>query len=121
MRGETSHRLDGDFLPVDLAANARTLGCHVIEVHSQEELEAAIAEARAWPQGGGPVVIHVETDPFVHAPDSDSWWDVPVSEVSTLKSTKAAHKTYLQHKQTQQALVTPTREPEQRRGGGKRR
>jgi 3D-(3,5/4)-trihydroxycyclohexane-1,2-dione acylhydrolase (decyclizing) len=121
MRGESSHRLDGDFLPLDLAANARTLGCHVIEVHSQEELEAAIAEARAWPQDGGPVVIHVETDPFVHAPDSDSWWDVPVSEVSTLTSTKAAHKTYLQHKQTQQALVTPTREPGQRRGGGKRR
>ena len=74
-------------VPVDLAANARSLGCHVIEVHSRAELEAAIAEARALPQDGGPVVIHVETDPLVHAPDSDSWWDVPVSEVSSLAST----------------------------------
>lgn len=121
MRGQSSHRLDGEFLPLDLAANARSLGCHVIEVHTQDELEAAIAEARAWPQDGGPVVIHVETTPFIHAPDSDSWWDVPVSEVSDLRSTKTAYKTYLEHKKTQQALVTPTRGPAQRRGGGRRR
>jgi 3D-(3,5/4)-trihydroxycyclohexane-1,2-dione acylhydrolase (decyclizing) len=109
----------GEF-SLDLA-NARSLGCHVIEVHTQDELEAAIAEARAWPQDGGPVVIHVETTPFIHAPDSDSWWDVPVSEVSDLRSTKTAYKTYLEHKKTQQALVTPTRGPAQRRGGGRRR
>ena len=24
-------------------------------------------------------VIHVETDPLIYAPDSQSWWDVPVS------------------------------------------
>ena len=27
-------------------------------------------------------VIHVETDPLIYAPDSQSWWDVPVSETS---------------------------------------
>ncbi len=108
MRGEGSHRLDGGRLPVDLAANARSLGCHVIEVHSRADLEAAVAEARARPQDGGPVVIHVETDPLVHAPDSDSWWDVPVSEVSDLASTTRAHKAYTRHKADQRPLVTPT-------------
>ena len=108
MRGEGSHRLDGARLPVDLAANARSLGCHVIEVHSRADLEAAIAEARARPQDGGPVVIHVETDPLVHAPDSDSWWDVPVSEVSELASTTRAHRDYVRHKDDQRPLVTPT-------------
>ncbi len=111
MRGEASHRLDGDFVPVDLAANARSLGCHVIEVHSRQELEAAIAQARAWPQDGGPVVIHVETDPFVHAPDSDSWWDVPVSEVSSLASTTKAYQAYAGHKVTQRPFITPTGAP----------
>ena len=117
MRGEASHRLDGDFVPVDLAANARSLGCHVIEVHSREELEAAIAQARAWPQDGGPVVIHVETDPFVHAPDGDSWWDVPVSEVSSLASTTRAYRAYAGHKATQRPFVTPTAAPTGRRRG----
>ena len=70
-RGEPSGRLDGDVLPVDLAANARSLGAHVIEVHSRDELHQAIKEAKAAPADGGPVVIHVETDPLVHAPDSD--------------------------------------------------
>jgi 3D-(3,5/4)-trihydroxycyclohexane-1,2-dione acylhydrolase (decyclizing) len=117
MRGEASHRLDGDFVPVDLAANARSLGCHVIEVHSRVELEAAIAQARAWPQDGGPVVIHVETDPFVHAPDGDSWWDVPVSEVSSLTSTTKAHRAYAGYKATQRPFVTPTAAPTGRRRG----
>ncbi len=46
-RGESSGRLDGDVLPVDLAANARSLGAHVIEVHSLDELHQAIKEAKA--------------------------------------------------------------------------
>jgi 3D-(3,5/4)-trihydroxycyclohexane-1,2-dione acylhydrolase (decyclizing) len=107
-RGETSGRLDGDVLPVDLAANARSLGAHVIEVHSLDELHQAIKEAKAAPADGGPVVIHVETDPLVHAPDSASWWDVPVSAVSDLDSTRAASGEYLDHKATQRPFVAPT-------------
>ena len=100
--------LDGAFLPVDLAANARSLGAHVVEVHSADELKVAIAEAKAWPQDGGPFVIHVETDPLVFAPDSDSWWDVPVSQVSALDSTREAYATYAEHKETQRAFLSPT-------------
>ncbi|MBM9504268.1 3D-(3,5/4)-trihydroxycyclohexane-1,2-dione acylhydrolase (decyclizing) [Actinacidiphila acididurans] len=101
-------RLDGPPLPTDLAANARSLGAHVIEVHSRAGLEAAIAEAKARPADGGPVVIHVETDPLVPSPDSESWWDVPVGAVSTLESTRAAHRTYDRHKQSQRPLVRGT-------------
>jgi 3D-(3,5/4)-trihydroxycyclohexane-1,2-dione acylhydrolase (decyclizing) len=106
-RGETSHRLDGDLIPVDLAANARSLGAHVIEVHTADELAEAIKAAKAWPADGGPVVIHVETDPFVSAPDTGAWWDVPVSAVSKLESTQAAYAAYQEHKQAQRPLVTP--------------
>jgi 3D-(3,5/4)-trihydroxycyclohexane-1,2-dione acylhydrolase (decyclizing) len=110
-RGESSGRLDGDVLPVDLAANARSLGAHVIEVHSLDELHQAIKEAKAAPADGGPVVIHVETDPLVHAPDSASWWDVPVSEVSDLDTTQAAYAEYTDHKATQRPLISPTSTP----------
>ena len=105
MRDDASHRLDGDVLPVDLAANARSLGAHVIEVHSRDELADAIAAAKAWPSDGGPVVIHVETDPRVFAPDSESWWDVPVAEVSELSSTQAARSDYVGHKQGQRPYL----------------
>ncbi|MFE7625000.1 3D-(3,5/4)-trihydroxycyclohexane-1,2-dione acylhydrolase (decyclizing) [Streptomyces sp. NPDC057509] len=100
-------RLDGPNLPTDLAANARSLGAHVVEVRSRGELETAIAQAKAWPADGGPFVIHVETDPYISAPESDSWWDVPVSEVSRLDTTRAAHISYAGHKEAQRPLLAP--------------
>lgn len=107
-RSDATGRLDGGKLPVDLAANARSLGATVMEVRSRGELEQAIKDAKAAPADGGPVVIHVETEPTVHAPDSGSWWDVPVSQVSDLDTTQRAHATYAGHKATQRALLAPT-------------
>jgi 3D-(3,5/4)-trihydroxycyclohexane-1,2-dione acylhydrolase (decyclizing) len=109
-RDEATGRLDGDRLPVDLAANARSLGAHVIEVHTRDELEQAVRAAKAWPTDAGPVVIHVETDPMVSSPDSESWWDVPVSEVSELDSTRAARAEYVDHKARQRTLLSPASE-----------
>ena len=106
-RGEEG-RLDGDVLPVDLAANARSLGARVIEVDSRKELEDAIAEAKAAPADGGPIVIHVHTDPLVYAPDSESWWDVPVSQTAELETTREAYQRYLEHQSRQQTHLTPT-------------
>ncbi len=106
-RDEQSGRLEGDLMPIDLATNARSLGAHVIEVHSAAGLEQAVKDAKAWPADGGPVVIHVETDPFVSAPDTGAWWDVPVSAVSGLESTQAAYAAYEEHKREQRPLVTP--------------
>jgi 3D-(3,5/4)-trihydroxycyclohexane-1,2-dione acylhydrolase (decyclizing) len=51
------------------------------------------------------VVIHVETDPLIGAPDSESWWDVPVSATSTLDSTRQARKTYDEHKAIQRLFL----------------
>ncbi|GAA0595388.1 3D-(3,5/4)-trihydroxycyclohexane-1,2-dione acylhydrolase (decyclizing) [Kribbella sandramycini] len=97
-------RLDGDYLPVDFAANVRSFGIEVLDVHSRDELAKAIATAKA---ATGPIAIHVTTDPLIGAPDSDSWWDVPVSEVSELPSTQAAAAAYEQSKKAQQPYVTP--------------
>ncbi|MGH3464074.1 MAG: 3D-(3,5/4)-trihydroxycyclohexane-1,2-dione acylhydrolase (decyclizing) [Kribbellaceae bacterium] len=101
-------RLDGDVLPVDLAANARSLGVEVIEAESRADLEKAIATAKA---GTSPVVIHVRTDPRVYAPDSESWWDVPVSETSTLESTRSARAVYEQEKSAQRQYLAPVTYP----------
>ncbi|CUR60844.1 3D-(3,5/4)-trihydroxycyclohexane-1,2-dione hydrolase [metagenome] len=105
-RGEEG-RLDGGVLPVDLAANARSLGVHVIEVTSRDELEKAIRTAKEAP-ADGPVMIHVNTDPLIHAPDSESWWDVPVSQVSDLDSTQAAYAHYLDQQAGQRPFLSST-------------
>jgi 3D-(3,5/4)-trihydroxycyclohexane-1,2-dione acylhydrolase (decyclizing) len=91
-------RLDGALLPVDLAANAASLGADVLRAGSVEELRAALATARGSERT---TVVHVETDPSVSAPDSGAWWDVPVAEVSGLESTRAARSTYDEKKRAQ--------------------
>jgi 3D-(3,5/4)-trihydroxycyclohexane-1,2-dione acylhydrolase (decyclizing) len=107
---DESGRLDGDVLPVDLAANARSLGVEVIEVASRAGLDKAVRAAKEAPADAGPIVIHVNTDPLVYAPDSEAWWDVPVSEVSELDSTRSAHERYLGHQARQKQFLNPTGE-----------
>ncbi|MFF0344362.1 3D-(3,5/4)-trihydroxycyclohexane-1,2-dione acylhydrolase (decyclizing) [Kribbella sp. NPDC004875] len=97
-------RLDGEQLPIDLAANMRSFGLEVIDVHSRPELEKAIRTAKA---ADGPIAIHVSTDPLIGGPDSESWWDVPVSEVSELQSTRAASAAYEESKKTQRPYLAP--------------
>ena len=99
---ETGGRLDGDLLPTDLATNAESLGADVLRVGTVEELRAALAKARASDRT---TVVHIETDPMVPAPDSESWWDVPVAEVSALESTQAARATYDQAKRSQRTYL----------------
>ncbi|MGB3764020.1 MAG: thiamine pyrophosphate-dependent enzyme, partial [Ornithinimicrobium sp.] len=106
-RNEGSGRLDGEVLPVDLAANARSLGVRVIEVSDRAELEKAIRTAKGSDEQA-PLMIHVHTDPLVHAPDSESWWDVPVSQVAQLESTTEAYQRYLRHQSHQQHHLAPT-------------
>ncbi|MDQ3615475.1 MAG: 3D-(3,5/4)-trihydroxycyclohexane-1,2-dione acylhydrolase (decyclizing) [Actinomycetota bacterium] len=98
-RNEETGRLDGGKLPIDLAANAESLGVHVLRAGSVTEFRTALAKAKQ--HHGGPVMVHIETDPLVSAPGSQSWWDVPVSEVSSLDSTIEARKTYDTHKAQQ--------------------
>jgi 3D-(3,5/4)-trihydroxycyclohexane-1,2-dione acylhydrolase (decyclizing) len=92
-------------LPVDLAANAASLGVDVLHAQDGPSLEAALRKAKASDRA---TVVHVETDPLVDAPSSGSWWDVPVSEVSELESTRAARGVYEQEKARQRPFVRPT-------------
>lgn len=100
----TASGIDGATLPVDLAANAASLGVDVIAVPGIVELRAAIVAAKSSAKS---TVIHIETNPLIAAPDSPAWWDVPVAEVSTLESTQQARKTYAQHKSAQRHHLGP--------------
>ncbi len=80
-----------DVLPLDLAANAESLGARVVRTHTVEELREALAGARG---ADGPVVIHIEADRYRGVPSYESWWDVPVAEVSEEASVQAAREGY---------------------------
>jgi 3D-(3,5/4)-trihydroxycyclohexane-1,2-dione acylhydrolase (decyclizing) len=103
-RDPASGRLDGDLLPVDLAANAASLGVRVLRAATITDLREALAQAR---RETGPVLVHIETDPAVPAPGADAWWDVPVAEVSKLGSTVVARQSYESAKANQRPHLGP--------------
>jgi len=101
-RDTATGMLDGGKLPIDLAANAESLGAHVIRVATIAEFRAAVATSRASDRT---TAIHIETDPLAPVPSSESWWDVPVAEVAQLDSTTQARKTYEAQKAHQRPLI----------------
>ena len=91
--------------PVDLAANAASLGLRVLRVQSLQELRDALDEAR---RDGGPVAVHIEVDRYAGVPSYEGWWDVPVAEVSDDDAVRAAREQYERARDTQRAyLETP--------------
>jgi len=92
-------------LPVDLAANAESLGATVFRARTIPDLREALARAR---ETAGPVVVHIETDRYAGVPSYESWWDVPVAEVSDDPAVQAARAAYEQARRTQRDyLKTP--------------
>jgi 3D-(3,5/4)-trihydroxycyclohexane-1,2-dione acylhydrolase (decyclizing) len=98
-RNHDTGTLSGDYLPVDFVANAESLGARVFRPKTIDELRACLADARG--EVGHPVLIYVETDPFARAPDSMSWWDVAVAEISELDGTAQARESYERDKKQQ--------------------
>lgn len=101
-RDDRTGRLDGAFLPMDLAANAASLGVDVHRARSIDELRDALVASRSAP---GPTLVHIETDPLLPAPSSEAWWDVPVAEAAHLQSTEDARRTYEDGKDRQRLYL----------------
>jgi 3D-(3,5/4)-trihydroxycyclohexane-1,2-dione acylhydrolase (decyclizing) len=103
-RNQRSGDYDGARLPVDLAANAESLGAAVIRCRSIADLVEGLKHAR---ESDRLTVLHIETDPEPSAPASESWWDVPVAEVATLHSTRSARAEHLAGKRDQRHHLRP--------------
>lgn len=76
---------------IDFEMNARSLGCHTIRCHTYAEYVAALEEAKAADKT---TVIVIENDRMQSVPGYESWWDVPVPEVSALHTVQAAREEY---------------------------
>jgi 3D-(3,5/4)-trihydroxycyclohexane-1,2-dione acylhydrolase (decyclizing) len=80
-------------LPVNLAMNARGLGAHVFECKSYDDFVEAFKESKKTERT---TVIYIRNDRYVGVPGYESWWDVPVAEVSEMESVQKARKEWEQ-------------------------
>lgn len=98
-RNSKTGQLDGKELPVDLAANAASLGAEVIKSNSIESFRDALQKAKSFKKT---TVLYIETVPerkmagYGHA-----WWEVPIAEVSERKEVKAASAKMKENKKRQ--------------------
>ena len=76
-------------LPVDLAANAASLGAHLIRCRTYDDFVAALKAARDTDRT---TVIYIQNDRLHSVPGYESWWDVPIAEVSEMPSVQEARK-----------------------------
>jgi 3D-(3,5/4)-trihydroxycyclohexane-1,2-dione acylhydrolase (decyclizing) len=90
-RDPSSGLLDGPPLAVDLAANAASLGADVIRASTRAEIASALQAART---AANTTAIVIPVDREQRVSGYESWWDVPVSEVSSLDDVQRARAEY---------------------------
>jgi 3D-(3,5/4)-trihydroxycyclohexane-1,2-dione acylhydrolase (decyclizing) len=91
-------------VPVDLAANAESLGARVLRATTIPDLREALEEAKSESRT---TVIAIAVDPDEGVPDYESWWDVPVAEVSEAASVREARKAYVEARAAQRRFLGP--------------
>ena len=90
-RNPKTGELDGDVLPIDLAANAASLGAKVWRATTIDAFRETLAAAAGHT---GVAVIVVPVDRESRVGGYESWWDVPVAEVSTNPDVREARASY---------------------------
>ena len=100
-RRRVNGKMGGELLAVDFVANARSLGADAVLAHTRKDLRQALAEAKANPKTS---VIVIETDYSQRVPGYESWWDVPISEVSEVESVQQARAQYEQARKKERSL-----------------
>lgn len=101
-REESTGQLSGEFLPVDLAKNAESLGAIVIRATDKPSLDAALQQAK---NNTTTTVIYIETNLYRTVKGYHAWWEVPVAEVSTSVTVQHAYETYKENKKQQRIFL----------------
>jgi 3D-(3,5/4)-trihydroxycyclohexane-1,2-dione acylhydrolase (decyclizing) len=76
---------------VDFAANARSLGAEVIAATTHDDLVTALEKMKSADKT---MAVVVKTDLTDRVPGYESWWDVPIAEVSQVEEVRAARAKY---------------------------
>lgn len=83
--------LSGATVPVDFVANAASLGALAVRARSLDELKQALLASKSSKRT---TVTVVEVDREPRVPGYESWWDVPIAEVSESEGVRAARRAY---------------------------
>jgi 3D-(3,5/4)-trihydroxycyclohexane-1,2-dione acylhydrolase (decyclizing) len=97
-RYRNNEKPQGELLKVDFVANARSLGAEAVRAHSRQDLKQALYEAK---QNTKTSVVVIETAYAERVPGYESWWDVPIAEVSEMKSVQEARAEYAEARKKQ--------------------
>jgi 3D-(3,5/4)-trihydroxycyclohexane-1,2-dione acylhydrolase (decyclizing) len=95
-RERDNEQLTGETLPIDFAKNCESLGAHVFVAKNRQEFTDAIEKAKHIK--GKPVCIVTETDRNQRVGGYESWWDVPIAEVSDNPDVQQARHDYEEQK-----------------------
>jgi 3D-(3,5/4)-trihydroxycyclohexane-1,2-dione acylhydrolase (decyclizing) len=90
-RDPASDRLEGPYIPIDYAKNAESLGAIAFRANSAADLETALKKAKETDRT---TLIHVRVDVDARVPGFDSWWDVPIAQVSGERGVNEALERY---------------------------
>jgi 3D-(3,5/4)-trihydroxycyclohexane-1,2-dione acylhydrolase (decyclizing) len=94
-------KLEGDPIAVDFVANAKSLGAEAVRAHSRDDLRKALLEAK---KRSKTTVVVIETSYSQRVPGYESWWDVPIAEVSEIKSVQDARAKYVEARKKERAF-----------------
>ena len=98
-RDAATNRLEGEYVRLDFARNAASMGARTWRATTPDGVRAALAEARAERR---PCVIVVETEPHRYLPGTGVWWDVEPAEVTNDPVTDERRTTYENERATLQ-------------------
>jgi len=90
-RNPDSGQTDGETVPINYAAHAEAMGAVAFRATTAEELDDALRWAR---DADRVTVIEVKTNPEKRVPGFESWWDVPVAEISLQDGVQGARNQY---------------------------
>ncbi len=86
VRNQQTGKLDdGDFVQIDYAKNAESIGLHACNVCNEDELRVALAEAKDETRS---CMIVAQIERYSRLPRSGIWWDVFGAEVTEDEMTK---------------------------------
>ena len=97
-RSQATGRLDGDYAALDFAKNAESLGAKAYRATTAAELRQALGLAK---QELRTTVVHAWVDRDARVPGYESWWDVPVAEVTGRETVQSAQEQYQAARQRQ--------------------
>jgi 3D-(3,5/4)-trihydroxycyclohexane-1,2-dione acylhydrolase (decyclizing) len=90
-RNPGTGELDGEYLPVDFVKLAEGLGAQTVRARTHDEVVKAVEAMRSHDRTS---VVVIEVDKEMRVPGYESWWDVPISEVSEIDSIRQARAKY---------------------------